>query len=190
MYEPSQISKCEKCGKIIAEPKELIAINFNLENGGRLNLINIMFGSNRFIDTDGIIAFKGKEFFKYELRSSDLKPLITVEIRNSGGELLGKIWKSTSFVHCHPEYECKVEYEGSDVKQMLLIRKSDGAIVFELNIIEPTDIEINGIFHIKGFPHSIVATKDCLKIGGITFKNCTKHGGGKGINLTESGFEI
>jgi len=24
MYEPSQVSKCEKCGKVIAEPKELI----------------------------------------------------------------------------------------------------------------------------------------------------------------------
>jgi hypothetical protein len=26
MYEPLQISKCNKCGKIIAEPKELIRI--------------------------------------------------------------------------------------------------------------------------------------------------------------------
>jgi DNA-directed RNA polymerase subunit RPC12/RpoP len=26
MYEPLQASKCEKCGKIIAEPKELIRI--------------------------------------------------------------------------------------------------------------------------------------------------------------------
>jgi len=26
MYEPLQISKCEECGKIIAEPKELIRI--------------------------------------------------------------------------------------------------------------------------------------------------------------------
>jgi len=26
MYEPLQISKCEKCGKVIAEPKELIRI--------------------------------------------------------------------------------------------------------------------------------------------------------------------
>jgi len=26
IYEPLQISKCEKCGKIIAEPKELIRI--------------------------------------------------------------------------------------------------------------------------------------------------------------------
>jgi len=26
MYEPLQVSKCKKCGKIIAEPKELIRI--------------------------------------------------------------------------------------------------------------------------------------------------------------------
>jgi hypothetical protein len=26
MYEPLQLSKCEKCGKVIAEPKELIRI--------------------------------------------------------------------------------------------------------------------------------------------------------------------
>lgn len=26
MYEPLQVSKCEKCGKIIAQPKELIRI--------------------------------------------------------------------------------------------------------------------------------------------------------------------
>jgi len=26
MYEPLKISKCKKCGKVIAEPKELIRI--------------------------------------------------------------------------------------------------------------------------------------------------------------------
>jgi len=26
MYEPLQVSKCEKCGKIVAQPKELIRI--------------------------------------------------------------------------------------------------------------------------------------------------------------------
>jgi hypothetical protein len=26
MYEPLQASKCEKCGKVIAEPKELIRV--------------------------------------------------------------------------------------------------------------------------------------------------------------------
>jgi hypothetical protein len=26
MYEPLEVSRCEKCGKVIAEPKELIRI--------------------------------------------------------------------------------------------------------------------------------------------------------------------
>ena len=26
MYEPLQVSKCKKCGKVIAEPKELIKV--------------------------------------------------------------------------------------------------------------------------------------------------------------------
>jgi hypothetical protein len=26
IYEPLQVSKCEKCGRVIAEPKELIKI--------------------------------------------------------------------------------------------------------------------------------------------------------------------
>ncbi len=26
MYEPLEVTKCEKCGKVIAEPKELIRI--------------------------------------------------------------------------------------------------------------------------------------------------------------------
>jgi len=27
MYEPLEVAKCEKCGKVIAEPKELIRIS-------------------------------------------------------------------------------------------------------------------------------------------------------------------
>jgi len=33
MYQPLQISKCEKCGKIIAEPKELIKIQKRWSHG-------------------------------------------------------------------------------------------------------------------------------------------------------------
>jgi hypothetical protein len=66
-------------------------------------LISITFGSNRFINTNGIITFrdngKDKDLFRYELRSSDSKPMIDVEIRDSKNELLGKVWKSASFVH-------------------------------------------------------------------------------------------
>jgi hypothetical protein len=32
MYEPLETSKCEKCGKIIAEPKELIRIKERIED--------------------------------------------------------------------------------------------------------------------------------------------------------------
>jgi len=31
MYEPLETSKCKKCGKIIAEPKELIRIKKRIE---------------------------------------------------------------------------------------------------------------------------------------------------------------
>jgi hypothetical protein len=31
MYEPLEISKCRKCGRVIAEPKELIKIVKNVE---------------------------------------------------------------------------------------------------------------------------------------------------------------
>lgn len=153
-------------------------------------MINITFGSNRFIDTDGIISFKDKELFRYELRSGDLQPMITVEIRNKEGVLLGKVWKSTSFVHCNPDYETEIEQDGNNVRRMTLKSKSDGATVFDLRIRTPTDIEINGVFHIKGFPHSIIATEDYLKIGGLTFSHNTKVRGGRGIALSESGFSI
>ena len=153
-------------------------------------MISITFGSNRFIDSNGIIAFKNKELFKYELRSSDLQPMITVEIRDSNEELLGKVWKSSSFVHCHKDYEAKEEREGNSVKRMSLIRKSDNATIFELNIRNPNDIEISGVFHVKGFPHPIIATKDFLKIGGITLSHNTIVRSGKGIMLSESGFSI
>jgi hypothetical protein len=157
-------------------------------------LISITFGSNRFIGTNGIITFrddgKDKDLFKYELRSSDSKPLIDVEIRDNNGELLGKVWKSTSFVHCHKDYEGKEEREGSDIKRMALIRKKDNTTVFELIVHKPTDIEVNGIFHIEGYQYPIIATKDGLKIGGILFAHNTKISRGKGIILTRNDFMI
>ena len=56
--------------------------------------MNITLGSNHFIETNGIIVYvkngKERELFKYELRSSDSKPLVDVEIRDAYGKLLGK----------------------------------------------------------------------------------------------------
>jgi hypothetical protein len=155
-------------------------------------LLNVLFGSNRLIGTDIPIIFrdngKDKELFRYELRDSDSKPLIDVEIRDNKNELLGKVHKSTSFVFVHEGYDGKEERIGSEVKKMTLIRKSDNTTVFELIFHKPTDIEVNGVFHIEGFPHSIIATHDVLKIGGITLAQNTIVKKGIGIILTKNGF--
>ena len=155
-------------------------------------MINITFGSNRFIDTNGVIAFrdngKDRELFKYELRE-DSKPMINVEIRNEKGELLGKVWKSASFVHVNKDYEGKEEREGSDIKRMTLTRKSDNASIFELIVHKPHNIEINGVFYIEGYQYPIIATKESLTIGrGNTLSHNTKVKGGMGIILTGNGF--
>jgi hypothetical protein len=155
-------------------------------------LINLRFGSNLLIGTDIPIIFrdngKDKELFKYELRASDSKPMIDVEIRDSKNELLGKVHKSTSFVYVHKDYEGKEEREASEIRKMTLIRKSDKATLFELIFHKPTDVEVNGVFHIEGFQHPIIATKDVLKIGGLTFSHCTIIKRGTGIVLTRNGF--
>jgi len=116
--------------------------------------------------------------------------MITVEIRDRNGELLGKVWKSSSFVYWHKDYEAIVEREGNIVRRMSLIRKTDRATIFELNIRNPNDIEINGVFYVKGFSHPIIATKDSLKIGNIILSHNTIVRSGKGIVLSENGFSI
>ena len=157
-------------------------------------MVTIVFGSNRFIDTNGVIAFKdngkNRELFKYELRE-DSKPMVNVEIRDSKGELLGKVWKSASFVHVHKDYEGKEEREGSDIKKMALTRKSDNATIFEMIVHKPNVIEINGIFYIEGYQYPIIAKKDSLTIGrGNTLSYNTIVKKGTGIILTKNGFMI
>ena len=144
------------------------------------------------IDTNGIITFRDirgrladKEIFKVELRS-DGQPLISVEIRDRNNVLLGKVWKSTSFVHCHPDYEGEEYREGTQVKRINLRRKKDSAVIFDLEIRSPNEVEINGIFHIEGFPHPIEATRNYTRIGGTTLAYNTKIGGRRGIILTQN----
>ena len=153
------------------------------------DLITIVFGSNELIDTNGILTFIDqknqikKELFRIELRS-DLQPMITVEIRDRNNQLLGKAYRSTSFVHVHPDYEEIEETKGSEIKRMGLKRKKDNALIFEMVKKSPNEVEINGIFHVKGFPHPIVATRHSTRIGGIILSHNVKVGGGKGIVLT------
>jgi hypothetical protein len=125
--------------------------------------INIIFGSNKFIGTNGVISIRGKELFRMEL-ADDLRPLITVEIRDINNELLGKVWKSTSFVHWHKNYEPVYDREGSTLKRLALKKMSDEKDIFELIFRSPTDIEINGVFYVKGLNFPIIATKEYLDL--------------------------
>jgi hypothetical protein len=150
-------------------------------------LVNITLGSNQFIDTNGIIVYvkngKEKELLKYELRETDLKPLLDVEIRDAQGRLLGKVHKSTSFVFTHPDFETVEERNGNEITRLALNRKADKAVFFELIVHEPTSIEINGLFHVGKLP--IIANKDGLRIGnGMTLSRCAFKNCGKGIMLS------
>jgi len=142
--------------------------------------INITFGSNKFIETNGIISAKGKELFKMEL-ADDLRPLITVEIRNEKDELLGKVWKSTSFVHWHPDYEPIYKRENNILKRLALRKKSDNEDIFEIVFHAPNDVEINGTFYVKGLGFPIIATKEFLDLNTNKFIGNVKYKGNTGI---------
>ena len=148
------------------------------------NPINITFGSNRFLNTNGVISIKGRELFKMEL-GDNLRALITVEIRDQNDELLGKVWKSTSFVHWHKDYDPEYEYENNTLKRLSLKRKSDNHIVFELIFHAPNDVEINGIFYVKGLHYPIIATGDYLDLNTNKFIHNTISKSNTGIVIEE-----
>jgi len=125
--------------------------------------INITFGSNRFLNTNGVISVKGKELFKMEL-ASDGRPLITVEIRDQNGVLLGKVWKSTSFVYWDKSCEPIYEHDNNTLKRLALVDKQNRRVVFELIFHAPNDLEINGTFYVKGLNFPIIATSGYLDL--------------------------
>ena len=153
-------------------------------------MLTITFGSNKFINNNGQVVYrkngKDRELLKYELRESDGKPLLTVEIRDNIGTLLGKVYKSTSFVHVDSMFEAEETREGNEVKNLVLRRKKDYKKFFELIVHSPNDIEVNGIFYLEGHPYPIIANSDGLTIGrGNVISHCTfENCGGSAIYLS------
>jgi len=148
---------------------------------------NIIFGSNLFAGSSGLITIKGKELFKIEPISykGSTKPLITVEIRDKEGVLLGKVYRSTSFVHYHQDYEPIIETKEGDVTRLALRKKSDGRLVFDLKFRSPNLLEINGVFHAKGIDYPIIATPKYLDLNTNKFMNSEFYLDGKGIKLED-----
>jgi hypothetical protein len=149
-----------------------------------INPISITFGSNRFINTNGVISFRGKELLKIEV-GDDLQPSITVEIRDKELKFVGRVSKSTSFVYLHKDYEPRYEREGDFLKRIALIRKSSDEVVFEIIFHSPTEVEINGIFYVEGLSFPIIATKEYLDLNTKKFTHCTIVKDNRGIEIEE-----
>lgn len=147
-----------------------------------INPITITFGSNRFINTNGVISVRGKELLKIEL-GDDLQPSITVEIRDQEHKFVGRISKSTSFVYLHKDYEPRYEREGDFLKRIALTRKSSDEVVFEIIFHSSTEVEINGIFYVEGLSFPIIATKEYLDLSTKKFSHCTVVKDNRGIEI-------
>ena len=144
--------------------------------------INITFGSNRFLNTNGVISVRGKELFKIKI-GNDGSALINVEIRDRNNVLIGKVWKSSKFVHVHQDYEVTYERENGTLKRLALRRKSDNADIFEFTINAPNDIEINGIFYVEELNFPIIATRQYLDLNTNRFSHCSVSKRNTGIIL-------
>jgi hypothetical protein len=144
------------------------------------DLFSVRFGSNTHINSKGILRVGGKELFKLE-KGSDDQLLITTEVRDKDGTLLGKIWRN-SFAHVHDGYEGKAVSMGGLKRKLLLKRKFDGSVIFEANIKSRSEIEVNGIFNLEG--RTIIATKDYLDVGFGKLSNCTFDSCGGDISIS------
>jgi hypothetical protein len=152
-------------------------------------LFNITIGNNEWVHTNGCIVYQGengkdKELLKYEL-TADKKPLLTVEIRDADGNLLGKVNKSTAFTDVDPQFEAKQTLKGNTLFKLALRRKKDKKKYFEIIIFSPTDIAINGIFHLKEMPYPVIVNSKGITIGqGALISHCIFENHGNAVYIS------
>lgn len=136
----------------------------------RARTFNITLGSNVHKNSGGIIRVRGEEMLKLE-RGGDNALLVTTEIRDENGRLLGKIVHN-SFVHVDPEYDGKGEFERGQLKHLFLRRKSDGTQLFWLEVRDADTMVVNGVFWVKGVKLEARSDKLILPRGNV-LSNCT-----------------
>jgi hypothetical protein len=118
------------------------------------------------------------------------KPLFSVEIRDSQNKLLGKLYKSTSFVYVDPDYEAEIITEYGYPRRLALKEKINDKYIFELNYKQPNEVEINGVFYVKDLSYPIIATKDYLDINTNKFIRNTIIKNGSGIIIDKNSISI
>lgn len=152
-----------------------------------IKLVTLVLGSNRFIDTNGLIQVKGKELMRIEIvpYRGGFRPLITAEIRDQAGILVGRVHRSNSFAYIHPEYGQEIETRRGEVRHLALRRFRDGLKVFDLMFKPPDEVELNGVFYIEGLDFPIIATPEYLDINTNKFIKNTIAKNGAGIIIDE-----
>ncbi len=151
-------------------------------------LVTIVFGSNRFVDSTGIISFEGKEFFRID----DMN-LVTTEIRDHNSTLLGKLWKSCSWVYVDADYEGSVQKDPANpdaLRRLTLKRKDNGRVIFELSVLDKGLVEINGTFYVEGYPQPIVATENGTTIGTNSVHHNIFDRKKRGIDFDRNGLRL
>ena len=139
---------------------------------------NIILGSNMHQNSGGIIRVRGQEVLKVE-RGGDNSLLVSTEIRDEKGTLLGKIVHN-SFVHVGPECDNRGDFDKGRLKRLELNRKSDGRQVFSLEVKDEDTMEITGVFWVKGV--KLDAQKDRLLLpNGTVLSRNTFRGNGTDI---------
>jgi hypothetical protein len=68
--------------------------------------------------------------------------------------------------------------------------KSSDMYVFELVYSQPNEVEINGIFYMRGLDYPIIATKDYLDLNTNKFIHHTKISNGAGIIIDNNSIAI
>jgi len=120
-------------------------------------------GSNIIRNTSGVLNVQGKEQIGLEIGKIDKQLLLTMEIYDSNGQLIGKLVRN-AWVHNDNDRFIVTTHPTS----LKLIDKQTGGIIVEAKVTDKGNIEIpQGIFYThRG--HMLEITPQYWRIMGIT----------------------
>src|SRR2546426_3161130 len=131
----------------------------------------LIFGTNYFEKTGKVegrsipLLVRGIDVFKIE-RGTDEQLLLSTEVRDEKGDLLVKVNRN-NVVYSKPG-DIKVIETPKDPHGLrrLEARRVNGELVLEVDVRSASEIEVNGVFFVKGV--RVEATKKELRIDGLT----------------------
>jgi hypothetical protein len=105
--------------------------------------MEVIIGSNTFKNTNAILKVQGKDQISLEVGKESGQLLLSMDVYDSAGKLVGKLVRNSWVFNDKDNYEIT-----NNPKSLKLINKSTGATVVEASINNLDQIEIsNGIFY-------------------------------------------